>query len=433
MTLGMKKSVTGGKFWNIRYSAINALYFAAFCGVHEFASVYLLAHHFTNMQIGVILALANIISAVVQPVAAAFIDRGKGLTNRNVSVFCTAVMVLLSFMLLKLTDARAVIFVVYILIYMIQMLYQPLIIAMSFEYRSYGCPINFGLARGIGSAGFAVYSVILGRIMEKTGISVIQIADMLVLFVLILFLVSFRAPENGAIREAGQQKQDGRQQDGRQPGSQPQNSARQDAEGRQLSFLKQYPGFFAFLLATVCFFFLHSMSNDYLMQIIKPIGGGTKDLGYVVSLAAMLELPTMAFFLKLAERIDCGTLLKISGVFFLLKGILLFAANDMMGVYLSSILQIGSYAMFIPASAYYVHKIMSEHDQVKGQAFINSAITLGGVFSNLICGYILDRSGARAMIGAAVLVCMAGVLIGIVSIRKVGLNRENFQTEQTEN
>jgi len=414
MTFEVKKSVTGGKYWNLRYSAINALYFAAFCGVHEFASVYLLAHHFTNLQIGLILALANITSAVLQPVVATFIDRGKKLSNRNVSVLCTAAMLLLSFLLLTVKETKAIIFIVYILIYMIQMLYQPMIIAMSFEYRNYGCPINFGLARGIGSVGFAMYSAVLGRVMEKTGISVIQIADMLVLFLLLLFLTSFRLPKRDAAAEEKYfQKEKDRQEE--------------EKTIQKIAFWRKYPGFLAFLLATVCFFFLHSMSNDYLMQIITPIGGGTKELGYVVSLAAMLELPTMAFFLKLAERIDCGTLLKASGIFFLLKGILLFMAKDMTGVYLSSLLQIASYAVFIPASAYYVHKIMSDRDQVKGQAFINSAITLGGVFSNLICGYILDRNGSRAMIGAAVIVCAAGVLIGIASIHKVGLNKENFQ------
>ena len=50
--------------WSLRYTLINATYFAAFCTVHAYAAVYLLANGFTNTQVGILLAVANIISAV---------------------------------------------------------------------------------------------------------------------------------------------------------------------------------------------------------------------------------------------------------------------------------------------------------------------------------------------------------------------------------
>ena len=49
--------------WTFRYSLINVTYFAAFCTVHAYAAVYLLANGFTNTQVGILLALANIISS----------------------------------------------------------------------------------------------------------------------------------------------------------------------------------------------------------------------------------------------------------------------------------------------------------------------------------------------------------------------------------
>ena len=76
-----------------------------------------------------------------------------------------------------------------------------------------------------------------------------------------------------------------------------------------------------------------------------------------------------------------------------------------------------AYALFIPASAYYVDEVMSEADKVKGQAYVNVAITLGGVFSNLLCGRILDGSGVTPMLTVASVVCAAGLIIVFGSIR----------------
>ncbi len=54
--------------WTIKYAILNISYFAAFCTVHAYAAVFLLDRGFTNTQVGILLALANVISAVIQPV-----------------------------------------------------------------------------------------------------------------------------------------------------------------------------------------------------------------------------------------------------------------------------------------------------------------------------------------------------------------------------
>jgi PPP family 3-phenylpropionic acid transporter len=61
---------------------------------------------------------------------------------------------------------------------------------------------------------------------------------------------------------------------------------------------------------------------------------------------------------------------------------------------------------------------MSENDQVKGQAFVTSAITLGGVFSNLISGVILDNAGIREMLITGSAVCFIGVVIAFIALSR---------------
>ena len=76
-------------------------------------------------------------------------------------------------------------------------------------------------------------------------------------------------------------------------------------------------------------------------------------------------------------------------------------------------------AVFIPAGAYYVSTTMDELDQVKGQAFITSAITLGGVFSNLVSGVILDHLGIVVMLITGSVVCFVGVVIGYIAMNRM--------------
>lgn len=401
----MENSVNKGKFWTTRYAVINATYFMGFCGVHAYASIFMLERGFTNSQIGILIAFANILSVLVQPVLAGLIDKPGNFTNRRAASLCTAVMIALSVALACVQQEKAAVFLIFMLIYMIQMAYQPIIIAMHFEYAGKGCSINFGLARGIGSMGFAIYSPIIGNLLVKYGVSVIHIGDALALSVGLLFLLTFRLPET-----AGEKEPD------KHTGETTEEAF--SVHNNFFDFARHYPRFMLLLSATIFIFFTHNMLNDYLIQIIRPLGGTEKHLGYATAMAAIVELPTMAFFAAMVKKISCEKLLFLSTVFFMVKVALMFLAGSIYGVFISQFCQIAAYALFIPASAYYANMAMEKADQVKGQAYVNCAITLGGTFSGLICGRILDLTGPKMMLGFGVAASFLGAALTFSAVRK---------------
>ena len=120
---------------------------------------------------------------------------------------------------------------------------------------------------------------------------------------------------------------------------------------------------------------------------------------------------------KLMKKISCQNLLLISGVAFLVKTLLMLIAPNMVIVYLSQAMQMFAYAVFIPVSAYFVNRTMARLDQVKGQAYINCSITLGGVFSNLICGRLLDVRGPHFMLILCLAVTSVGLAIAFIALR----------------
>jgi PPP family 3-phenylpropionic acid transporter len=174
-----------------------------------------------------------------------------------------------------------------------------------------------------------------------------------------------------------------------------------------------------FLVATVFFFFAHNMINDFMIQIIRHLGGGETELGYANFLQAILELPVMALIGLVLKKISSSSLLVFSGFAFLIKIAILIFATNMVMMYVSQSFQLFAYAVFIPAAAYYVSKTMDESDQVKGQAYVTSAITVGGVFSNLISGVVLDNLGIKPMLTIGTVVCAAGAVIAAIAMTKL--------------
>ena len=394
--------------WTVRYTLLNVAYFAAFCTIHAYAAVYLLSQGFNNTEVGVLLAVANIISAALQPVIAAVIDRPGPLTNRRFILIAVLIILSGSVVLLFIPGNKLLIFMVYVIIYMIQFAYQPVMTALCFEYQKAGCGIYYGLARGLGSASFAVTSMFIGGIVEKNGVSVLLAVNIVTMILSVLIIFTFRKPEENE--------------------SPADTSASEKVklpktESGFKNFVRSYPAFMLFMAATVCFFFAHNMINDFMIQIIRNLGGNETELGYANFLQAILELLVMALIGIVLKKFSADKLLIISGVAFFIKILILVFAKGMPLMYLSQSFQLFAYAVFIPAGAYYVSSTMDEADQVKGQAFITSAITIGGVFSNFISGFILDHAGIIPMLLTGSVVCAAGVVLGIVAMTRLPHHR----------
>ena len=87
-------------------------------------------------------------------------------------------------------------------------------------------------------------------------------------------------------------------------------------------------------------------------------------------------------------------------------------------VYVAQVLQIGAYAIFIPASVYYVNEVISKPDLVKGQSMVTVGITASGIIANLAGGILLDTIGVHDLLMIGVVVSVIGALIVFMSIEK---------------
>lgn len=391
------------KLRTFQYTIINVAYFAAYAGVHAYATVFLLDRGFSNTVIGIILALANILSVLMQPMAAGWIDKYEKFTNRKVAIACAAGC-MLGCILLYFVKGMAVIFIIYVLLYTLQMVYQPLNQAICFEYNAIGDKINFGLARGLGSCGFAITSFFIGKLLANNGVSVLQIVNVLAFIVGIFMMFIFTAPKNANSQTSNDAEV---------------NEVASEAHNSFISFVKYYPVFMLFVLAGTCLFFEHNAINDYLIQVIVPLGGDSAKMGQMVMVAAFLELPAMAGFPFLEKKFGVKKILMFSAIMFTVKTALMLFATNLYMIYASQACQMCAYALFIPGGAYLAERVMEQADKTKGQAYINCCITLGGVFSALVCGRILDVLGVHSMLLVSTIIGIIGSVIAVIAVSRM--------------
>lgn len=389
---------------DLKYSASQVFYFGAFCSMIGYASVYLLDKGFSNSAIGIVLALCNVLAVFFQPILASYVDQHQKVEIRQVICMVVAIAIVLSAMLYFLPIAGLFVLILVVTIFSLINTIMPLMNSLAFVFEKYGIEINYGLARGIGSVAYALTSMALGYIVEAYNPSIIPL--FYIIFNVLLFVVvkTFVLPKNQhfeLVEKTDEQKAE---------------------EGNQVSFAHfcvKYKKFIFFLLGFMLVYIAHMFINNFFIQVVTNIKGSSSDMGNAIFLAAMLELPTMAFFSKLSEKINCGTLLKISIVMFLVKHAITYIATDMIMIYIAQVCQMFAYALFIPASVYYVNQKIAFADRVKGQSLVTMSMTLAGVFASLFGGILLDSIGVSQVLLLGTALSVVGTVIVLFTSEKV--------------
>lgn len=389
---------------NMKYAAIQGFYWMMFCSVIGYLSTYLLHNNFNNSQIGAILAISNIIAVILQPVIADFIDKQKKISILTILCCLLALILVLSIILTFIGNHFILLcFMITPIITVITALH-PLVNSLSFLYERDGVMVNFGLARGIGSISYAVVSILIGNFIELFSPTIIPIFYVITILGILIFVCTYRLPKGNkdvAVHIINQVE-----------------NPTQNKTSIAI-FIKKYKKFMVMLCGVVFILFDHSLINNFFAQVVYDIGGNNAQMGRAISLSAAVELPMMLSFHKLKDKINCGTLLKLSAVFFTMKHFLTYLADSISLLYVAQLFQMVSFGLFLPAAVYYVKQIMEEQDSIKGQAFVTIAITLGAVFASLVGGRILDLYGASTMLLIGAISSFVGSIIMFFSCEQV--------------
>ena len=396
--------------YTLKYALVQALYWLSVCSTNGFASVFILDRGYSNSTIGIMLAVSNIGAVVFQPIVASFADKTKKLTLVEITAILSIICAAFSATLIFLLSGSLLLTVIAVLLSLLICSIQPLINSLFLQLEDKKIYIYYGAARASGSLAYAVFSLILGYLLERYPTYILPISALCCCVGFTLAVILFW--EKGAKKNNHQ-------------GSLSPSIAvteQSEAPSSLKDFVLNNKRFMVFLLGVVLIFFSHGDINNYIYQIVISVNGTEKDMGLAVSIAAAVEIPAMVMITTLLKRFSCRTLIRISAVFFALKNILLVVMNSVAGVYLSQALQMVSYALFAPVSVYYVSALLNKKDSVKGQAFITTAINAGYGVASLAGGRLLDIYDASTMLTMSMVVALAGAVVLFLSAEKVEID-----------
>lgn len=156
------------------YAFIQGLYWMNFAAIMGYSGFYLLGSGFSNTEIGIIIAIAGILSAVLQPVLASYADRPE---SPSLKKFLQLLLVLQLILGIALLFCKSILLtgVVYGCGVTLLQLLTPFINSLGMESINQGQTLNFGIARGMGSVAYAALSYVLGIITSRTGITAVPV------------------------------------------------------------------------------------------------------------------------------------------------------------------------------------------------------------------------------------------------------------------
>ncbi len=375
----------------VHYSIIMGLYWANYAVLLNYASVYLLGHGFQNTEIGILIALSALLSAVIQPLIGSYADKPNSPSVKLLLVFIVCLFLTGNALIPPFAAySDILLFIIYALTTMLMQIMMPLTNSLGTMTARTGKSINFGIARGIGSLSYAVTSVLAGSLITEYGIGLIPYMS-LGLYAVFAFCV-YLFPFQKQTVSAGQ--------------------------AMKASFLKKYPSFTIVLLASAFLYSSHTMINNFMFQIISSKGGDSESLGVAFAIAAMAELPIMFAFSRLLCLLPAGKWMLISGFAFLAKSTGTLLVTSVMGFYGVQLIQILAYAVLTVASVYYTDGIMEPQDAVKGQTFFATTVTIGSVFGSAAGGRLIDSIGINALLIVSIAFAAIGSIIMYFGMRE---------------
>lgn len=371
----------------LRYSLSQFTYWAASTGATSFATAYMLGHGLPSALVGTLLAVSGLLSCISQPMIAAAMDKNKSFALPQVmlliSLLCGGCYCLL---MLNTLPLRAV-----GLLYMLGIwssdAMHPMLNALSVAYNSAGCRISYGPARALGSAASAISTLTLGYILADLGSG--WMLAFIIFFRAMSIVVLLGYPR---IEKAGV------------------SSATGVSNCTAMEFLLRYKRFCITLLGVLFCGMFHAMTENYMIAIMGRLGGDSSHVGTALFIGSMCAAPAIFVFDRIRRYYRDSTLLKIGGLSFFAKAMLLYFAGSINTIYVLQLIQITSYVFLVPTLVYYAGAKVSEADMIKGQAFATAAYSLGCAAGNFAGGQLLGH-GVESMLIAGIVMAGFGAVI----------------------
>ncbi len=402
---------------NLQYAAIQIFYWCGACSILGFPMIFFHAKGFSYTQIGIIIAVVDLCSALIQPVYPKILQKFKKLTIRRLLLILFLIALLLTIALFFAPESYGIYLCFFVIFSITQSAASSLLNSFAMDFINSGIMVNYGRMRGFGSLAYGAISMLLGTLMAQHDENILLISNVICLILVMICIAFVRAPEYyGEVKSPSLQN----------------NLGGEDLRpSPSLNiFLKKNPVFIPFLVATtVVFIGSNLMSTGYAPNYVQRFGGNSADAGTVMFVSAISEFLPAMFFVYLSKKFRMDKLLIFSAVGFILKSFGTAFAPTMSAFLGAQLFQGFGYGLFTVASVYFTNAIIPFGDRVLAQGLLYSVTAAGGMIAYLFGGSILDNMGIMGLSR----VCLVFTILGGIMIILAAIKARKEIPEKLEN
>ncbi len=397
--VAMKRTVLSEKIpLTCFYALMQAGSWMSFCVAVSYSAVFLQGLSFSNAELGAVMACGNLLGAGLGMELSVWIDRSERMTAERlllpILTVQTAMLVLLHFYAGK----NAVTPAAYICYVATSVAVNAMNLKLYADISHRGGRVNFGVARGMGSAAYVLMSVGLGQLIERHSPMLLpNVGLLLCLFQTTAFLLMQNRMESGRDGDSVQRELP-------ETGS----SVR--------AFFRENRCFGIMLAGSALIFFAHNTLGNYMINVVRFVGGDTGSMGLLNGFSAMAEIPVMLLYQQLFGRKNPAGLLKISFICFAAKAFAVANAVSVPTLTAALALQAPSFALYTTAIVPYVERIIPYRDSAKAQTLAFNMTTLGSVLASLLGGMLYDSAGVRNTLWIAVVIAVVGLMVTLTGL-----------------
>lgn len=375
---------------NVKFSAIQFLYWSAECMVFAFLVAFLTSIGYNKTTAGLVMATISLTSIISQPIygylSDKFVDIKKIVfVGMAVSIFAIALMPIASKSVFTLFPLCIVLG------------------ATSYCQRSIidcwctrAAPkANYGLTRGIGSAGYAFTALLFGYVFSVVDMRIAYFINILITGINLIFIINT---------------------DGVSPAKMQKTTLKSKNALADIQTLFKNSQYVILIICSSLVFIGSSASISFLANIITESGGTSAHLGTALFVQAASEVPVLFLAGYLFKKINIKFLLAFSFAAFILKFLAPVLVGSVEGIVAVQALQGLSFGIFLPATMRYLSIISPEGLKTTGTTMAIAIYSgIGSIVGNSVGGMIADAYGIKMVYIVSAVLAAVSVTIFITN------------------
>lgn len=374
-----------------RFSAFYLFFWGAIIAIEGFMVPYLSGIGFSERRAGLVMAAIFLVSIGSAPLWGYVADR----TDRHRQIIALALAVAIVAVLGMLGSGSSFgLIVLFALIYSLTGNSMPALIdSWVMKISRAGSPINYGIARGFGSLGFAATGAILGIVLQRYGLALLFPIYGVVTVVVLLIAITTR-PQERITTHAVHEPRAG------------------ISVGAALRAVLSNGRYLVFLASCFFIFLGTRLAVIFLPLRLYALGGTTVHVGWAQAVSAGSEMPFMFLSTLVLRRVRPRLLLLGAMVFFVVRLVFVRLAPTPGTLVAVQAFQGISFGFLLPAAVHYIDRIAPPEYRSLFQTLAPSVyFGLASVVGSSAGGAIIERFGLDALYTGAPIVAGLGVIL----------------------